>query len=354
MGIIYLMTNKINGLQYIGQTSTTLATRMIGHKHEAKVLKPDVYFVRAMHKYGFENFEVQVIEECADELLNEREIYWISEYDTFLGPGYNSTRGGNGNKKFLNSDILELWNTGYTRFEIADKLNCHVTTVSNSLHASGITPEEIRSRAQSLVCKKKEILQYDLSGNLLAIYSSADEAARVLKCSPGGIRQVCNHHLTTNLGYIWCHVDEPKSIQQLIAEIPLSKRNKIVNQYDLKGNLIKTYKSCAEAARQLGVTGESIEDAARGNSLSCLKTLWQYEDDFSDIQIKVNAFKHQKDYHKRKVNQYDLQGNFIMIHDSAKEASQYIGKNNGASSITKVCRGKLKTAYGFKWSYAEA
>ena len=87
MGYIYLMTNQINGLQYVGQTSLTIEARMIGHKHEAKVCIPNVYFVRAMHKYGFENFKVEVLEECQDDQLDEREIYWIAEYDTFLGPG---------------------------------------------------------------------------------------------------------------------------------------------------------------------------------------------------------------------------------------------------------------------------
>ena len=43
-----------------------------------------------------------------------------------------------------------------------------------------------------------------------------------------------------------------------------------------------------------------------------------------------------------------------MSHGSAKEASLSIGKEQGSSSITKACRGKLKTAYGYKWSYVEA
>lgn len=29
-----------------------------------------------------------------------------------------------------------------------------------------------------------------------------------------------------------------------------------------------------------------------------------------------------------------------------------IGKPGNGSSITKACRGKLKTAYKFKWAYA--
>ncbi len=354
MGYIYLMTNQINGLQYVGQTSLTIEARMIGHKHEAKVCIPNVYFVRAMHKYGFENFKVEVLEECQDDQLDEREIYWIAEYDTFLGPGYNSTRGGRGNKKFLNTDILDLWNSGYSRQEIANKLNCNPTTVTNSLRALNISPKAVRSRAQSLICKKKEVLQYNLLGELVATYPCVDDAAKINNCNSGIIRAVCNHHLPTAIGYIWCHLDEPKPIQQLIEEIPISKKNRKINQYDLQGNLIASYISCAEASRQLNVHYSSIENAANGVSLSCLSTLWQYDDDKTDINIKVNKYRSRKDYKKRAVNQYDLNNNYINTYDSASAAAEAIGKPGNGSSITKACNGKLKTAYKFKWAYVQA
>lgn len=353
MGFIYLMTNKVNGLQYIGQTSLTIAARMAGHKHEAKVCKPDVYFVRAMHKYGFENFDIKVLEECPDEELDNREIYWIEEYDTFLGPGYNSVRGGEGNKKFLNTDILEMWNAGHTRKEIAEKLNCHPATVTNGLRALGILEEEIRKRGQSLICKKKEVLQYDLQGNLISKFSCVDEAAEAIGHHPGTIRQVCNHHAHTAFGYIWCHSDEQKTIQQLIEEIPISKRNRPVSCYDLNGNFIQNYSSCAEAGRKLNINSYNIEAAARKENLSCNGYLWKYNDDLSDIIERVNAYEARKNYKKIKVDQYDLYNNYIKTFSSAKEAAQSIGKKNGASSITKACRGKLKTAYKYIWKYHE-
>lgn len=353
MGLIYLMTNKINGLQYVGQTSLSLNNRMTGHRHEAKVCIPNVYFVRAMHKYGFDNFEVQILEECLDEQLDEREIFWIAEYDTFLGPGYNSTRGGSGNKKILNSDIFELWNLGYTRSEIADKLNCNPATVTNGLRALNISENLVRSRSQSLTCRKKEILQYDLTGELINKYSCVDEAARAINHSPGIIRQVCNHHIATAFGYIWCHSDEPKDIQQLIAEIPVSKKNHSVTRYDLQGNIIKTYISCAEAARELNVHNSSIENAAKGNLLTCLNSLWKYDDDITDIQVKVIAYNNRKNYLKKKVNQYDLSGCYLTTYNSAAEAALSLGKSNGGSSITKACKGKLKTAYKYIWKYAD-
>lgn len=44
-------------------------------------------------------------------------------------------------------------------------------------------------------------------------------------------------------------------------------------------------------------------------------------------------------------------GSKIMTFNNSNEACQYIGVNNGNGSICNVCNGKLKTAYGYKWSY---
>ena len=58
------------------------------------------------------------------------------------------------------------------------------------------------------------------------------------------------------------------------------------------------------------------------------------------------------------VNQYDLQGKFIKSFPSTKIAAESLGKvtktSNGATShISDVCKGKRKTAYGFKWKFAK-
>ena len=58
------------------------------------------------------------------------------------------------------------------------------------------------------------------------------------------------------------------------------------------------------------------------------------------------------------INQYDLNGNFIQSFPSAKAAAESLNKitltSKGATShISDVCRGKRKTAYGYKWQFAK-
>lgn len=51
----------------------------------------------------------------------------------------------------------------------------------------------------------------------------------------------------------------------------------------------------------------------------------------------------------RKINQYDLEGNYIKTWESIVDAEHKYGNNN--SAIHAACIGKNKTAYNFQWRY---
>lgn len=108
MGYIYKIINQINGKVYIGQTSKTIKERFEGHKKKA-LEHPNRYLYDAMNHYGFDSFTIEQIEECPDECLDEKEIFWIAQYDsTNPNIGYNLTIGGGGGNTWkLNSHKLE-------------------------------------------------------------------------------------------------------------------------------------------------------------------------------------------------------------------------------------------------------
>lgn len=92
---IYRIENLINHKNYIGQ-SVDIYDRWAEHKWELNNGKHNnQHLLSSWRKYGADNFEFTIIEQCDENELNEREIYWIEYYDSYLN-GYNQTKGGDG------------------------------------------------------------------------------------------------------------------------------------------------------------------------------------------------------------------------------------------------------------------
>ncbi len=87
MGIIYKTTNLQNGKIYIGKAKT----------NNPMYLGSGSILREAIKKYGRSMFLKEILEECDDCLLDEREVFWISKFDsTNRSVGYNITKGGTG------------------------------------------------------------------------------------------------------------------------------------------------------------------------------------------------------------------------------------------------------------------
>ena len=87
-----------SGKSYIGQTNN-YKSRCNQHKSKSNGC---VAFSNAIKKYGWDNFEHIILEQCSNaNSANEREIYWIKHVDSFNN-GYNLTPGGN-------NYMEELW-----------------------------------------------------------------------------------------------------------------------------------------------------------------------------------------------------------------------------------------------------
>lgn len=63
--VIYLLTNKINSMKYVGKTTQKLKIRMWAHKNHN-----EYYLGRAIKKYGWENFKIEIPDECTTEYVD--------------------------------------------------------------------------------------------------------------------------------------------------------------------------------------------------------------------------------------------------------------------------------------------
>ena len=91
MGFIYKVTSPSTKI-YIGQTRRDPQKRWMQHCWSSST--SCTALKNAITKYGAENMKFEVIEECADAMLNDREQYWIRELNTLRPHGYNLTTGG--------------------------------------------------------------------------------------------------------------------------------------------------------------------------------------------------------------------------------------------------------------------
>lgn len=142
-GYIYMITNKVNGMSYVGQTRYTVEFRWRQHQHK----NDGTYFHNAIKKYGIENFTIEILEECEVSKLDSREIFYIAKYNTFE-KGYNLTIGGGGKRKIVSDnqyeEIKELYLSGFSSNKIATLYEVDKATIVKILKVQGVKIREAK------------------------------------------------------------------------------------------------------------------------------------------------------------------------------------------------------------------
>lgn len=176
---------------------------------------------QAIRKYGIENFAFEVLEECAEALLNEREIYWIAKLNSKQN-GYNMTDGGD--------STANNWD--------------------------------------------RRVEQYSLKGEYIATYPAIRLAARSTGIDHAAIGRCCNNKVNHVGGYLWVYEGEKPKIPKKVV-----LRRKI-GQYDLLTNeLIAVHNNAAEAVRAIGKNNSSnIRNVCHGKQKYAYGYFWKYMD----------------------------------------------------------------------------
>lgn len=135
-GRIYIIKNTINDKVYVGQTKVSLKLRFQNHLSAAR-RGFDYVLGKAIRKYGEDKFYIELLEECLAEELNDREIYWISFFNSTNNKcGYNISTGGNVTRTSSDLDesvILEMFKQGISGFNIAKILHVGIPKITSIL-----------------------------------------------------------------------------------------------------------------------------------------------------------------------------------------------------------------------------
>ena len=210
MPYIYKIVNDINNKIYVGKTRRTIEQRWREHLLERnRIDDKNRPIYKAMSKYGIEHFHIEIIEEISvqdEQLLNEREKYWI-EYLNSYKDGYNATFGGDGQGYADYEIIYKLYMNKKTFKEISQITGYGTDTISRAVQSYGITQNEIKERVNQH--NRKPVAQLDKNTEeILKVYPSCREALKEMTgneniTSGGHIGMVCKGTRKTAYGYKW-------------------------------------------------------------------------------------------------------------------------------------------------------
>ena len=214
---IYKITNLVNGKIYVGQ-SVDMERRFQKHLYA----NDNFLIHKAIRKYGRQNFSFQILEECSQEQLNDKEILWIKTLNSMVPNGYNMIDGGS--------------------------------------NGAGLA-------------KGYEVIQYSLDGEYMAEYPSARQASRQTGIDHHTICDCCNninHHAG---GFQWKYKNSNKEIVPINIRLDFT-----VLQIDKETNeVIQEFNSIAEASKKLNIAKSTICKVCNGKGKTAGGFKWKYK-----------------------------------------------------------------------------
>lgn len=254
---IYKIINQLNKDCYIG-SSLNLRDRksrhfrdLLNESHHSIILQ------RAVNKYGIDNFQFEIIEECEKENLLEREQYYLDS----INPKYNIYEIAGSSLGFKQSE------------ETCEKKRQYA--IDNNI----VPPESTWKDRQ----KKVYMLDYNTL-EVLQEFISLSEACRFLgkdATFASTITSCCNNKRFSAYNYRWVfNINDIQGLRIKEKKEPWNKGQKIDNkkskkvfQFTLKNEFIKEWNSVKEAESALG---KGIGNCARGKSKSSNGYIWKY------------------------------------------------------------------------------
>lgn len=285
---IYLIRNKINGKVYIGK-SIRLYKRIKGHVTHLNTKSKDEnrHLINAWHKYGREAFEYEVLEYLPkdEEILRERELYWMVHYNsTDREKGYNMRMDTSTKCIVQEESRARLSASGLKRFDDPKEREKLSEMIKQAKNTIPVTDEYRKRLSQAL--KEFKVLQFEKSGELLYVWDSVTD---VLDNNPDYKRQniyaSCNGGKPTGYGYLWRYWDKDEPVPDNItaSEIETVTKGKTIARtvycFDDQFNFLESYKSCGEASRKNNLASKTISSTCRGDKRTHYhaRHYWYYE-----------------------------------------------------------------------------
>ncbi len=206
MGVIYKITSP-NGREYVGKTNN-LKNRL---KEYMRCRVDNQRFLsNSIRKYGWENHKFEVLFEVDNSVLNYMEKVMIKACNTFYKDnplGMNLTRGGEGivGFKHRKSSIIKMSknstgkkHTEETKKKIGESGKGRVVSIEARIKSSNSQKGEKNHRYG----KGVSVVLYNLNGDFIREFKTANMAAAYIGCFGTSIIAVCKGREKSIKGFI--------------------------------------------------------------------------------------------------------------------------------------------------------
>jgi len=179
---VYRWINKVNGKTYIG-SSVNLGRRLGNYYNLSYISSSEMLISKALIKYGYSNFTLEIIEYCVSSNAISREQYYLD----LCKPEYNILKVAGSNLGYIHTEntLVKMrdsrlnW-TEEQKAKVLDHLRIHNSSVDQREKSRQRLIDYNKSKGMSI-----EIL--DTTTNEISSYSSIRQAAETLGCVHGTI-----------------------------------------------------------------------------------------------------------------------------------------------------------------------
>ncbi|MCL5127128.1 NUMOD1 domain-containing DNA-binding protein [Algibacter sp. L4_22] len=211
--VIYKVTNEFDNSVYVGVTTCSLHQRKLDHLERAGRGESSK-FHDAIGTYGSEAFKWEQIDTAStiDELAKKEKEY-IKKLNS-KEQGYNADAGGGIKKTVYQYSIKDgsLVDNYDSLESAANAVSAYKTSVGNACLGQNKTCKDYywsynysEPFSPEKDLRKKQVVQYSLSGEQLTIYESVAEASRQTGVSKTCIARVCRGERKSSRGFKWSY-----------------------------------------------------------------------------------------------------------------------------------------------------
>ena len=200
---VYVIKNIVTNKLYIGSTISGFRKRILEHIYELlKNKHHSNYLQNSFNKYGIENFEFSILEECTRESIIEREQYYLDKYKTYIRKyGYNILEKAYNSQGYRHTEETLRLLSEISSSREPNLKSIEAMRVANLGSKKDITHSLLMSKLHS-----KKVVQLDLKGVFVREWDSMTKAVESFglhRSNSSNISKCCSGKCKSFLGSMW-------------------------------------------------------------------------------------------------------------------------------------------------------